>query len=729
MILLELFLGFLRVGCFAFGGAYGAIPLIRDVVLSYGWMDDEALTYLIAVSESTPGPIMVNLATYIGSNQAGFSGALTATLAVIFPSFCIILLIMLGLKTILNNQYIQAVLRGLKPCITGIIFATGIYMVFRHCFSFQAGFSVDIPNTFATLLLLLGLALWKKRFHKQLSPVGIILLSAGIGVIVYGALGKSGDSSSGGSKQKDYAVGLNNGLIDQQELILNLQLDAEISTLDPQAAVDSASFEVIACMMEGLYTIDEEEKPSPAMAESMTVSLDGKHYQFVLREAVWSDGRPVTAEDFVYGWRRGIDPENGNENSELFATAGIAYAEEILSGQMEAEQLGIQAVDERTLEVELTHPQPFFISMLALPEFYPINQDFYESCQGLYGTSPETVLANGAFCLESYQPAAQEIQLRKNENYWNKEKVRLQEISYQVLKDSQQAVMLYERGQLDMALLSGEQAEYYSEAEEFQSLPLGSLWYLSPNQRIPELDNEALRKAIALCFDKEVASSQVLKDGSRAAYGAVPAKSVYGPEGEDFREEAVKYLETDKMLAKEYFQQAKKELKQENFTFTLLIEDGEGARNLGQFLQEEIQRALPGMEIRLEPVPKKLRLERMAAGEYELGLARWGADYSDPLAFLSMWTSGSAYNYGSWSNEQYDQIIETTRKGMDDMGAKERWELLHEAERIIMEEAGIFPVCEKANGILLRSSVKGWQFHAVGVNRVWTSAWKDKEGE
>ncbi len=132
MIYLDLFLGFLRVGCFAFGGAYGAIPLIRDVVLSYGWMSDETLTYMIAVSESTPGPIMVNLATYVGSNQGGLLGAALATFAVILPAFVIVLLVMVLLKSCLENKYVQAVLHGLKPCIVGIILATGAYMTVNH---------------------------------------------------------------------------------------------------------------------------------------------------------------------------------------------------------------------------------------------------------------------------------------------------------------------------------------------------------------------------------------------------------------------------------------------------------------------------------------------------------------------------------------------------------------------------------------------------------------------
>lgn len=508
--------------------------------------------------------------------------------------------------------------------------------------------------------------------------------------------------------------------------VLNLQLDAEISTLDPQAAVDSASFEIIACMTEGLYTIGEDGFPVFGMAEKAEISEDGKTYRFFLREARWSDGRPVTSADFVYGWQRGIDPENGNENAALFQIAGIWGAEEILSGDMEPESLGISALDDRTLEVRLRCPVPFFLSMLALPAFYPMNQDFYESCGGQYGTSPETVLANGPFCLEQYQPACQEIGFTKNQDYWNQEQVKLSGLYYQVVKDSQQAIMLYEQGLLDMALLSGEQAEQYGESEEFHSVLLGSLWYLSPNLNVPGLENENMRKAIALSYDKETAVSLVLKDGSKAAYGAVPSGSMYGPNREDFRDGAKEYWRQDQALAREYFQQAKKELGKQEFSFTLLIEDTEGARNLGQFLQEEIKNTLPGVTIRLESVPKKIRLERMAKGDYELGLSRWGADYSDPLAFLDMWITDSYFNYGGWSDKEYDQMIQSAKTEPLALEPEKRWQVLHQAEARLMEQAAVFPVCEKANGILLKSKVKGAQFFTIGVNRVWSYAWKEE---
>ena len=186
MIYLDLFLGFLKVGCFAFGGAYGAIPLIRDVVMSYGWLSDEMLTYMIAVSESTPGPIMVNLATYIGSKQAGFPGAAVATLAVVLPSFLIILLVTALLKTALKNEYVQAVLRGLKPSVTGIVLATGIYIILGNCFGTITARKVNIQAIIITVLLVASMFGCKHFAKKKLSPILLIVISAAAGMLVFG---------------------------------------------------------------------------------------------------------------------------------------------------------------------------------------------------------------------------------------------------------------------------------------------------------------------------------------------------------------------------------------------------------------------------------------------------------------------------------------------------------------------------------------------------------------
>ena len=179
MIYLQLFLSFLQVGAFSFGGAYGAIPLIRDVVLGRGWMDDAALTHMIAVSESTPGPIMVNRATYVGSSQAGLWGAAVATLAVVLPSFVVILLVMIALRRLMEHPAFQAVLGGVKPCVIGIILATGIQLILGNI-------SLDLRAVLLTVLLAGGLVVSRKVTKKGIQPIGLIALSALLGMVVYG---------------------------------------------------------------------------------------------------------------------------------------------------------------------------------------------------------------------------------------------------------------------------------------------------------------------------------------------------------------------------------------------------------------------------------------------------------------------------------------------------------------------------------------------------------------
>ena len=186
MIYLDLFLGFLKVGCFAFGGGYGAIPLIRDVVLSYGWLTDETLTYMIAVSESTPGPIMVNLATYVGSSQGGVPGALIATTAVVIPSFVVIILIMTILNKLLENQSVQMVLKGIQASVIGIIMATGMYMVLSNCFKMENGIGVDWKNVIMTMLLFAIGKIYHSLRKKTLSSITLIIIAACLGIVIYG---------------------------------------------------------------------------------------------------------------------------------------------------------------------------------------------------------------------------------------------------------------------------------------------------------------------------------------------------------------------------------------------------------------------------------------------------------------------------------------------------------------------------------------------------------------
>lgn len=185
MIYLDLLIGFLKVGCFAFGGAYAAIPLIRDVVLSYGWLTDEQLSYMIAVSESTPGPVMINLATYVGNSQGGVLGSILATLAVAFPAFIIIWLVMVMLKSFIQKPGVQGVLGAVKPCVIGIILATGLEMAFNGVCNMEAGFAVDYKAAIIAGIVAAVVIAWRLIKKKKASPIALIIVSACLGMLVY----------------------------------------------------------------------------------------------------------------------------------------------------------------------------------------------------------------------------------------------------------------------------------------------------------------------------------------------------------------------------------------------------------------------------------------------------------------------------------------------------------------------------------------------------------------
>lgn len=388
--------------------------------------------------------------------------------------------------------------------------------------------------------------------------------------------------------------------------------------------------------------------------------------------------------------------------------------------------MGVMAVDDKTLKVELDVPVPFFESLMVFPSFYPVNEEFFNKCGDQYASTPDTMLANGPFKITDYQPAATTITLEKNPNYWDADNVKLDGMNYQVIKDTQQAMLSYQNGDLDLVTLSGDQVEQFQNDPEFKNIMAGYLWYISPNIKVKGLENLNLRKALSLCFDKEAICNNILKDGSIPAYFAIPTLLATGPDGKDYREDAgSNYFKTDKAEALKYWEAAKKELGVDSLSYTLIVEDTESAVNVAQFLQSEIQTTLPGMTITLEQLPKKNRVERMQEGDFELGLTRWGPDYADPMTYLDMWVTDNSNNYGFWSNKEYDSIIESCKKGELALDVNARWKALMNAEKIVFDNAVIFPVYQKGNAIMQKSGVKGIEFHSIGVGRYYKNASKD----
>ncbi|MFO8069548.1 MAG: peptide ABC transporter substrate-binding protein [Alkalibacterium sp.] len=510
------------------------------------------------------------------------------------------------------------------------------------------------------------------------------------------------------------------------EQVLNVQLDVEVASMDPQIATDGTSFEVIANTIEGLYQTDSDGQAVAALVDTAEKSEDGLSYTFKLREdAQWSNGEPVTAHDFVYAWRRLADPDTGSEYSYIMGIAGLVNANEVLAGEKAPEELGVEALDEYTLEVQLANPVPYFESLMSFIPFFPLNEEFMNEVGDSYGISPETLLSNGAYTITSYEPAATTIKLDKNEDYYDADNVALEGVEYKVIKDSQQAMLSYQNGDLDLVTLAGEQVDLFKADPEFVNVQAGYLWYISPNTLVEGLENANLRKALATAFDKQQITETVLKDGSVPANYIIPDGLATGPDGKDFRETTDTYLEYDPEGAKESLEAAKSELGQESFTFGLLVEDTESAINVAQVLKSQIESNLEGVTIEIEQMPKKTRLERMKQADYDLGLTRWGPDYADPMTYADLWVTDGNNNDGSWSSEGYDEIVYSAIDGELSLDDEARWEALQEAESILMDDAGVLPVYQKGNAVMIQDNVSGIDFHAVGLPRVYKFAVKE----
>ncbi len=500
--------------------------------------------------------------------------------------------------------------------------------------------------------------------------------------------------------------------------IVTIANDVELSSMDTGLATDGTSFEAIASVLEGLYQLDGAGNTIPGMAVKEEISEDGKVHTFTLRDAKWSDGQPVTANDFVFAWRRLANPKTASEYAYMIGVAGIKNAEGVMSGEKPITELGVTAVDDKTLKVELDYPVPFFDQLAAFPPFYPIREDFYDKYKEQYALTPEAILSNGPFKMVEWNQGANYTMV-KNDQYYDADKVKIDGLNFQVVKDAQSAMVAFDQGNVDYVKLTGEMVDQYKESPEFMNTLGGYLWFVSPNQKVPGLENANLRRALALSFDKEQIAEHLLKDGSIAANFAVPVKLAVGPDGKDFRETTPSYLNVDKAKAKEYYEKAKQELGKDKFAYELVFEDTEASKKVAEYLKSEIETNLPGMTINLKQQPKKARLQLMQNGVYELGLTRWGPDYADPMTYLDMWITGASYNFGSWTSKEYDKLIFDASKG--DLTGKpaERWEALKQAEKVCMDDAAILPVYQTGSAVMIKKDLTGFEFHSVGVPTIY----------
>lgn len=511
---------------------------------------------------------------------------------------------------------------------------------------------------------------------------------------------------------------------------LNVMVETPVESLDPQIATDGTSFEVIADYTDGLMQMDADGKAVEALAESYDLSDDGTVYTFHIREdANWSNGEPVTAADFVFAWQRAVDPNVASEYSYMMSDIGqIKNAEAIIAGEMDKSELGVTAVDDKTLKVELNVPVSYFTSLMYFPTFYPVNEAFFNECGDTFATSPDTILSNGAFVMDDYEPAATAFHLTKNADYYNADSVSLEGLNYQVIQDSQTALMSYQTGALDITIVNGEQVDQVEDDPEFSSTGAGYLWYVSPNiSAVEELQNLNIRMALTMAIDRESITNDVLKDGSIATYTAVPMQFAAGPDGSDFSADQEKFSDvcaTDPEKAADFWTKGLEELGTDSIELDMIVDADDAPQKVATVLKEQWETTLPGLTVNLVVEPKKQRVEDMQDGNFEVALTRWGPDYADPMTYLGMWVTDNSNNYGLWSNADYDAMIDECTTGDLCTDAEGRWAKMYEAEQIVMDDAVIFPLYTAANAQMVSSSVTGLEQHPVALNRVYKNVVK-----
>ncbi|HDR5542481.1 peptide ABC transporter substrate-binding protein [Bacillus anthracis] len=552
----------------------------------------------------------------------------------------------------------------------------------------------------------------KKKKMKKLTAVVAPVLAMSMALTACSTSGgdkkTSTNSSSGGDSKSEEKLAA--------KQVFNKTENQEIPTMDTSKSTDTLGSQILGNTMEGLYRLDKENKLIPAAAESSTKSEDGKKYTFKLRkDAKWSNGDSVTAKDFVFAWQRLLDPKTAAEYA--FIAFPIKNAEAVNKGEKPVTELGVKAVDDLTLEVELEQAVPYFLNLVAFPSYYPLNEKFVKEKGDKYGLESDTTVYNGPFVLTDWKHE-QGWQLKKNDQYWDKKTVKLDEINYSVVKEPATNVNLYDSGQIDFSLLTGEFVDKYrNNKEEYGVYNEPSTFFIRLNQKRggqdTPLKSKKLREAIALSIDKKNLTNVILNDGSKPADYLVPKGLAAGPDGKDFQETFKNGVKPDAKKAAAAWEEAKKELGKDQVTIEFLNYDTGNAKKVGEYVKDQIEKNLKGVtvNIKLQPFKQKLKLE--SDQDYDISYGGWSPDYADPMTYLDMFESKHSHNQMSFSDQKYDEIIK--KAGGELMtDAKKRWEELGKAEELLLEEdVALVPLYQSARSYVMKPHVKGVVKHNI----------------
>ncbi|EES49922.1 peptide ABC transporter substrate-binding protein [Clostridium botulinum] len=499
---------------------------------------------------------------------------------------------------------------------------------------------------------------------------------------------------------------------------ITYNLNADPKTLDPalSEAVDSAT--IIVNAFEGLYKLDENNKAIPGIAEKCDVSEDGTVYTFHIRDGVkWSNGEPVTANDFEYSWKRVLNPATASGYA--FQMSYIKGAEAYNQGKGSVEDVGVKAIDDKTLEVTLAAPCSYFLELTAFTCYLPVNKTTVEANKDTWALNAETYVSNGPFKMTKYG-MKDEIVLEKNENYYDVNNIKLDKLNVKLVTEDTSAWASFKTGDFDMvdvvptseiegALADGTGKNFPLLGTGFYVINVSdSVNAIDPNAA-KVLQDKRVRKALNLAIDRPSIIKNILKGGQTPATGFV-AQGIKDPDGSDFADK--KYFKAEGDI-----EEAKKLLAEAGYP------NGEGFPNLvalinpvnpnGDIAQamQDMWKTNLGINVELQSQEWKVFQTTRSAKQYEIGFHSWVGDYIDPMTFLDMWESTSGQNCAGYNNPEYDKLIRAAKVEQDQT---KRFEMLHQAEDILMEDMPIIPLNYQVKTKGIKDYVKGVNVSPLG---------------
>lgn len=496
----------------------------------------------------------------------------------------------------------------------------------------------------------------------------------------------------------------------KQEIKYNIGSDPK--TLDPALNAEVQAATMLVNMYEGLMKTDKDGKIIPGMAEKHEVSDNGLTYTFHLRDAKWSDGQPVKAQDFEYAWKRALDPKTAAEYA--YQLYYLKNGEKFNGGKATADEVGVKATDDKTLVVTLEYSAPYFIDLMTFPTYFPVRKDIVEKNPEAWANDPSKSVFNGPFKGVKWE-RNNVVRLEKNDNYYQKDKIKLSAIEFVMITEATTAYTAFKSGEIDGTdeVPTAQLPKLMKEKDpNFKNQPYLGIYYFSFNITKKPLDNPKVRRALSIAMDRQAIVDVVTKGGQLPATSFVPP-GIMSPDGKDFMKDAKDYgikptaqiEEAKKLLAEAGFPDGKGFPK-----LTFIYNTNEAHKAIAEAVQEMWKKNL-GIEIQLNNQEWKVFQETREKGDFEIARDGWIADYADPMTFLDMHISASGNNHSQFKNPEYDKLITDSKSTLD---AKKRYELMHKAEDTILDNSIVAPIYYYTNPEILRAEIKDVNYSPLG---------------